>query len=176
MNCYSFFLIWMITWDQWEKCAKVILYSTKGGWESSVPESCRTLRRSPGLRRGGDAVLRRPAAPARSRRALCCCCLRAQVLRCGIPGQRARGFKVTVSRDFLLQVFFHESSSPELSKITVGSFRIFSKIRGDIRKWRCTTGVNYTGGKFCHRYRWCSCYRWQKSRVKHNSSNMDFGL
>ncbi len=32
--------------------------------------------------------------------------------------------------------------------ITVGSFRIFSKIRGDIRKSRCTTGVNDTGGKF----------------------------
>jgi hypothetical protein len=32
--------------------------------------------------------------------------------------------------------------------ITLGSFRIFSKIRGDIRKLRCTTGVNDTGGKF----------------------------
>ncbi len=31
---------------------------------------------------------------------------------------------------------------------TVGSFRIFSKIRGDICKSRCTTGVNDTGGKF----------------------------
>jgi hypothetical protein len=29
--------------------------------------------------------------------------------------------------------------------MTLGSVRIFSKIRGDIRKSRCTTG---TGGKF----------------------------
>ncbi len=41
-------------------------------------------------------------------------------------------FKGTVSRDFLLQVFFHESSSPKLQKITVGFFRIFSKIRAVI--------------------------------------------
>ncbi len=36
---------------------------------------------------------------------------------------------------------------------------MFSKIRGDIRKSRCTTcnnvTVNYTGGKFCHPYNWC---------------------
>ena len=32
--------------------------------------------------------------------------------------------------------------------ITLGSFRIFSKIRGDIRELRCTTGINDTGGKF----------------------------
>ncbi len=31
--------------------------------------------------------------------------------------------------------------------ITLGSFWIFSKIRGDIRKSRCTTGVNDKGGK-----------------------------
>jgi len=30
----------------------------------------------------------------------------------------------------------------------LGPFRIFSKIRGDIRKSRCTTGINDTGGKF----------------------------
>jgi hypothetical protein len=53
-----------------------------------------------------------------------------------------------VSRDFLLQVFFHESPSPQPLIITLGSFQIFSKIRGDIRKSRCTTGVNDTGGKF----------------------------
>jgi hypothetical protein len=28
------------------------------------------------------------------------------------------------------------------------AFRIFSKIRGDIRKSRCTTGINDTSGKF----------------------------
>jgi hypothetical protein len=32
--------------------------------------------------------------------------------------------------------------------MTLGSFRIFSKILGDIRKSRCTIGVNDTGGKF----------------------------
>jgi hypothetical protein len=53
-----------------------------------------------------------------------------------------------VSRDFLLPVFFHESPSPKPLVITLGSFRIFSEIRGDIRKSRCTTSVNDTGGKF----------------------------
>ncbi len=63
--------------------------------------------------------------------------------------------------------FFHESPSPKPLIITVGSFRIFPKIRGDIRKSRCTTGVNDTGGndiggklppvsttpaQICHRY------------------------
>jgi hypothetical protein len=43
--------------------------------------------------------------------------------------------------------FLHESPSPKPLIITVGSFRIVSKIRGDIRKSRCTTGVNDTGGK-----------------------------
>jgi hypothetical protein len=37
---------------------------------------------------------------------------------------------------------------PLLHKGDQGSFRIFSKIRRDIRKSRCTTGVNDTGGKF----------------------------
>jgi hypothetical protein len=40
------------------------------------------------------------------------------------------------------------SISPEPLKITVGLFRIFSKIRGDIRGLRYTTGVNDTGGKW----------------------------
>jgi hypothetical protein len=50
-------------------------------------------------------------------------------------------FKGTVSRDFLLLVFFMNQfpPSPRVSH--------FSKIRGDIRKSRCTTGVNDTGGK-----------------------------
>jgi hypothetical protein len=52
--------------------------------------------------------------------------------------------KGTVSRGL-----FHESPSPKPLKITLGSFRFFFlKIRGDIRKSRCTTGVNDTGGKF----------------------------
>jgi hypothetical protein len=49
---------------------------------------------------------------------------------------------------FFASGFFHESPSPKPLKITLGSFQIFSKIRGDIRKSRCTTGVNDTGGKF----------------------------
>ncbi len=55
---------------------------------------------------------------------------------------------------FLASGFFHESPSPKPLIITLGSFWIFSKIRGDIRKSRCTTtggkfatGVNDTGGK-----------------------------
>jgi hypothetical protein len=55
--------------------------------------------------------------------------------------------KGTVSQDFLLQVFY-ESSSPKPLKITLGSLQILSKIRGDIRKSRCATGINYTSGKF----------------------------
>jgi hypothetical protein len=64
--------------------------------------------------------------------------------------------------------FFHQSVSPQPQSIPLGPFRIFSKIRGDIRKSRCTTGVNDTGGKFaagvnstretggktCNRWRW----------------------
>jgi hypothetical protein len=37
---------------------------------------------------------------------------------------------------------------PQGLKITLGLFQIFSKIGGDIRKSRCTTGINNTGGKF----------------------------
>jgi hypothetical protein len=44
--------------------------------------------------------------------------------------------------------FFHESVSPQPQSIPLGPFRIFSKIRRDIRKQRCTTGINDTGGKF----------------------------
>ncbi len=54
--------------------------------------------------------------------------------------------KGTVSRDFCFK-FFHESPSPKPLIITLGSFRFFSKIRRDIRKSRCTTGVNDIGGK-----------------------------
>ncbi len=59
--------------------------------------------------------------------------------------------------------FFYESVSPQPQSIPLGPFRFFSKIRGDIRKSRCTTGVNDTGGKlatgindtggeFCHQF------------------------
>ncbi len=36
--------------------------------------------------------------------------------------------KETVSRDFLLQVFFHESCSPKPLKLTLGSIQIFRKL------------------------------------------------
>ncbi len=44
--------------------------------------------------------------------------------------------------------FFHESVSPQHQSIPFRPFWIFSKIRGDIRESRCTTGINVTGGKF----------------------------
>ncbi len=69
--------------------------------------------------------------------------------------------------------FFHESVSPKLLSIPLGQFRIFSKIRGDIRsrcrwyRWQIFRGIVDTGGKFatgvnntrgtggiCHRCRW----------------------
>ena len=54
----------------------------------------------------------------------------------------------TVSRDFRLLVFFHESLSPKHLSIPVRPFQIFSKIRGDIRGSRWTTGVVDVGGKW----------------------------
>jgi hypothetical protein len=44
--------------------------------------------------------------------------------------------------------FFHESVSPPPQSIPFRPLQIFSKIRGDIRESRCTTGINDTGGKF----------------------------
>jgi hypothetical protein len=52
-------------------------------------------------------------------------------------------------------LFFYESVSPQPQSVPLGPFRIFSKIRGDIRKSRCTTGVNDTGGKFCLQFPLC---------------------
>ncbi len=62
---------------------------------------------------------------------------------------------------FFASGFFHESPSPKPLKITLGSFRIFSKIREDIRKSRYNTSINDTSGKFCHRYNWCCWHLWQ---------------
>ncbi len=42
--------------------------------------------------------------------------------------------KGTVSRDFLLLVFFMNQFPPHSQSIPLGQFRIFSEIRGDIRK------------------------------------------
>jgi hypothetical protein len=55
---------------------------------------------------------------------------------------------------FFASVFFLESVSPKPLIIPSGPFRIFSKIRGDIRSSRFATGVNYTGGK------------WKKSSIR----------
>ncbi len=44
------------------------------------------------------------------------------------------------------------SPSPKTLKITLGSFRIFPKIRGEIHKSRCPIRSNNTGSKFCHWY------------------------
>ncbi len=54
--------------------------------------------------------------------------------------------KGTVSRDFLLLVFSW-ISFPQASDYTIRPFRIFSKIRGDIRSSRFATGVIDTGKK-----------------------------
>jgi hypothetical protein len=43
--------------------------------------------------------------------------------------------------------FFHKSVSAQPQSYSLGPFRIVSKIRGDIRKQRCTTSVNDTGSK-----------------------------
>jgi hypothetical protein len=48
---------------------------------------------------------------------------------------------------FSTSVFFHESVFPKPLSIPFGSFRIFSKILGDIRSSRFATGVVDTGGK-----------------------------
>jgi hypothetical protein len=43
--------------------------------------------------------------------------------------------------------FFHDISFPQPQSIPLGPFQIFSKIHGYIRKSRCTTSINDTGGK-----------------------------
>ncbi len=48
---------------------------------------------------------------------------------------------------FCLRYFSMNHLPPKALKETLGSYRNFSKIRGDIRKSRCTIGINDTGGK-----------------------------
>jgi hypothetical protein len=50
--------------------------------------------------------------------------------------------------EFFASGFFHESVSPQPQSIPLRPFQIISKICGDIRNSRSTTGVNDTGGKF----------------------------
>ncbi len=57
-------------------------------------------------------------------------------------------FKGTVSQDFLLLVFFMDQFPPGPKYSIKTPFWIFSNIRADIRKSRCTTAFNETGGKF----------------------------
>jgi hypothetical protein len=49
---------------------------------------------------------------------------------------------------FCFWFFFMNQFPPQPQSIPVGPFQIFSKNRGDIRKSRCTTGINDTCGKF----------------------------
>jgi hypothetical protein len=53
------------------------------------------------------------------------------------------------TRHFLHVESYHgrKKSSPKPLKIRLGFVSIFFKIRGDIRKSRCTTGINDTSGK-----------------------------
>ncbi len=75
---------------------------------------------------------------------------------------------------FFASGFFHESSSPKPPKIKIGSYLFFfTKIWGEIRKWRvhhwyqrhqwqiCHQYQWHPSGKFCHRYCWCWWYRRQ---------------
>jgi hypothetical protein len=55
-------------------------------------------------------------------------------------------YKDSVMR-FFASGFFHQSVFPKPQSIPLGPFQIFSKIRGDIRSSRLTTGVADTGGK-----------------------------
>ncbi len=55
--------------------------------------------------------------------------------------------KGSLTRDFRLQGFLHESVSPRPPSIPLEPFWIFSTIRGDIRELMFITGVNNTGDK-----------------------------
>jgi hypothetical protein len=76
------------------------------------------------------------------------------VLHRRVTEKRTQVLKGTVPRDFRLLFFYHESVSPKPLRIPIGPFRIFSKIRGDIRSSRCTTGVADTGGKWQKSSNW----------------------
>ncbi len=78
-------------------------------------------------------------------------CFFAVVLSC--PLLSVTLLKGTVTR-FFASGSFHESVSPQPQSIPLRPFRIFSTIRGDIRRSRFATGVNDTGGK------------WKKSSIR----------
>ncbi len=62
-------------------------------------------------------------------------------------------FKGTVSRDFLLLVFFMNQFPPSPRVLQQDRFEFFAKICRDIWKSRCTTSITDTGGKFFHELR-----------------------
>ncbi len=85
--------------------------------------------------------------------------------------------------------FFHESSSPKPLKITLGSFKFFLKICGNILKTRCTTGITTPAANLppvsptpmknlppvsatlslnCHQYYWC----WSTILLANNGNNI----
>ncbi len=67
--------------------------------------------------------------------------------RCGAAPWNQKLFNFTGQRHKIFASgFFHESVPPQPQSIPLRPFRIFSKIRGDIHKSRCTTGLNDTGG------------------------------
>jgi len=56
--------------------------------------------------------------------------------------------------------FFYESVSPQPQSVLLGPFRIFSKIRGNVRRSRLTTGINDTGGKQWEQYQAADTLKW----------------
>jgi hypothetical protein len=62
-------------------------------------------------------------------------------------GLKVRHIKGSLTRDFRLQVFFRKSVSPWPLSMPLGSFRFFSKIRGDNRDWMLFSRVIDTGDK-----------------------------
>ncbi len=74
---------------------------------------------------------------------------------------------------FFASGFFHESSSPKWMKITLGSFRFFSKTCRDIHKSRCITHINDSGSKCSYKYRWCC---WCTTGVNYTISEFVTGI
>jgi hypothetical protein len=70
---------------------------------------------------------------------------------CNIKGKRFQGaFRDGLKgqcHKILTSGFLHGSVTPKPLIIAFRRFKNFSKIRGDMRSSRCTTGVNDTGGK-----------------------------
>ena len=58
------------------------------------------------------------------------------------PVQKQAHSKGSLTRDFQLLVFFHESVSPGFLVSQIGNLYFFTKICEDINKQRLITGVN----------------------------------